>query len=115
MDCLKSPISASVGSRREPVMRMRTWLVVTGDFNRMSRRCPTVVSSSDEIFSAATQSDPFQDINGKGFNSLPAMIHRFLQRDDVEGDGVRQRQGQCAVGVARRGFPPGVEVSVQRQ
>ena len=45
---------------REPVMRMRTWLVVTGDFNRMSRRWPTVVSSSDEIFSAAAQSDPFQ-------------------------------------------------------
>src|SRR5208283_2114664 len=60
MDCLKSPISASVGSRRELVMRMRAWLVVAGDFSRMSRRCPTVVSSSDEIFSAATHSDPFQ-------------------------------------------------------
>jgi hypothetical protein len=42
------------------------------------------------------------------------MIHRFLQRDDVERDGLRQRQVTVPL-VARRGFPPGVEVSVQRQ
>ena len=59
MDCLKSPISASVGSRREPVMRMRNWLVVIGDFNRMSRRCPTVVRVSDATCSGVTQADPF--------------------------------------------------------
>ena len=115
MDCLKSPISASVGSRREPVMRMRTWLVVTGDFNRMSRRWPTVVSVVRRNVFRRDPVGSVPDINGKGFNSLAAMIHRFLQRNDIKGDGLRQRQGHRAVGLARRGFPPGVEISVQRQ
>ena len=115
MDCLKRPISASVGSRREPVMRMRTWLVVTGDFNRMSRRWPTVVSSSDGNFLRRGPRRAVPRFNGKGFNSLAAMIHGFLQGNDIERDRLRQRQGHRAVGLPRRGFPPGVEIAVQRE
>ena len=43
------------------------------------------------------------------------MIYRFLQRNDIKGNQLGQRQRHGAVGLPRRGFPPRIEVSVQRQ
>ena len=54
--CLKSPISASVGSRRAWSIRIRTRSVVAGDLRRDSRLKPMVVRSSR--VSAAFHCDP---------------------------------------------------------
>ena len=62
--CLKSPISANAGSRRDWLMRMRTPVGRRGRANRNRRLKPTVVHSSGRLFSgigcAATHFDPSQ-------------------------------------------------------
>ena len=87
--------------------------MVTGDFNRMSRRWPTVVRF---VRRDCFRRDPVRAVprfNGKGFNSLAAMIHRFLQRNDVECDRLRQRRaspcrwsGPARLPTRCRGFHP---------
>ena len=54
------------------------------------------------------------NLNSKGLNPLTAMIHRFLQRNDIECDRLRQRERHRTIGLAGRGFPPSIEIPVQR-
>ncbi len=98
-DCLKRPTSASVGSRREPVMRMRTWL---GGDGRFQPDEPAMADGREFVGRNFLRRDPRRAVprfNGEGFNSLAAMIHRFLQGDDVERDRLRQRERHRAVGL----------------
>jgi len=54
-------------------------------------------------------------VYAEGFNALAAVIHRFLQRNHIEGNSLRKFQYQRGGRLSWSGFPPCVEIPVQRQ
>jgi len=55
------------------------------------------------------------NVDAEGLDTLAAMIHCFLQRNNVKGYGFRKFQRQRGSPLSRSSFPPCVQISIQSQ